>query len=105
MELNLAGDRQALMYHMDAGDNLENVAAAQRVTWLYEAGKAPRKLEIQPYDAYTVELQDFVDHIEKGEIVQVITPADIRHVLYVILAIQRSLEAGNIVNVNDGAAE
>jgi predicted dehydrogenase len=101
MELSLAGDRQALMYHMDAGDNLENVAAARRATWLYEKGQAPRRLDIQPYDAYAFELQDFVNHIEKGELVEVITPADIRHVLYVILAIQRSLESGSIVKVED----
>jgi predicted dehydrogenase len=101
MELSLAGDRQALMYHMDAGDNLENVAAARRATWLYEKGQAPRRLDIQPYDAYAFELQDFVNHIEKGELVEVITPADIRHVLYVILAIQRSLESGSVVKVED----
>ena len=50
-ELNVVGDKKAYCYHMGAGANLENIAAASRSTTVYGDGKA-ETLAIDPYDAY-----------------------------------------------------
>ena len=63
-ELNVVGDKKAYCYHMGAGTNLENIAAASRSTTVYGDGKA-ETLAIDPYDAYQKELEDFIGHIEE----------------------------------------
>lgn len=98
MELNVVGDAKAVSYRMRAGANLEDVASAVRETWLY-GGDAPELLDIDPYDAYQRELEDFIGHIEAGTPITSITPQDIRHVLSVILAIRTSLESGRTVEL------
>mgnify|MGYP000760037684 FL=1 len=84
---------------MGAGANLENIAAASRSTTVYGDGKA-ETLAIDPYDAYQKELEDFIGHIEAGTPITVITPADVRHVLSVIVAICESLETQKTVTVS-----
>ena len=59
MELNVVGDKKSVSYRMRAGTNLEDVASAVRETWLY-GGDEPEKLDIEPYDAYQRELEDFI---------------------------------------------
>ena len=98
-ELNVVGDKKAYCYHMGAGANLENIAAASRSTTVYGDGKA-ETLAIDPYDAYQKELEDFIGHIEAGTPITVITPADVRHVLSVIVAIRESLETQRTVTVS-----
>ena len=71
-ELNVVGDKKAYCYHM----------------------------AIDPYDAYQKELEDFIGHIEAGTPITVITPADVRHVLSVIVAIRESLETQKTVTVS-----
>lgn len=97
MELNIVGDKKSYAYHMNAGDNLEDVGSARRTAYLYGVGGAPDKLAVEPYDAYTAELKDFISHIDEGTSISVITPDDVRHVLKVILSIRQSLETGEII--------
>lgn len=89
----------ASSHHMGAGANLENIAAASRSTTVYGDGKA-ETLAIDPYDAYQKELEDFIGHIEAGTPITVITPADVRHVISVIVAIRESLETQKTVTVS-----
>lgn len=103
MELNLVGDLRSLSYRMRAGANLEDVASAIRETWLYGEGRA-EKVEIDPFDAYQRELEHFIGHIDAGTLITAITPADIRQVMQVILAIQTSLETGRIVSLEEGGS-
>lgn len=49
---------------------------------------------------YQKELEDFIGHIEAGTPITVITPADVRHVLSVIVAIRESLETQRTVTVS-----
>ena len=49
---------------------------------------------------YQKELEDFIGHIEAGTPITVITPADVRHVLSVIVAIRESLETHKTVTVS-----
>lgn len=98
-ELNVVGDKKAYCYHMGAGANLENIAAASRSTTVYGDGKT-ETLAIDSYDAYQKELEDFIGHIEAGTPITVITPADVRHVLSVIVAIRESLETQRTVTVS-----
>ena len=49
---------------------------------------------------YQKELEDFIGHIEAGTPITVITPADVRHVLSVIVAIRESLETQKTVTVS-----
>ena len=98
MELNVVGDAKSVSYLMRAGTNLEDTASALRETWLY-GGDEPEQLEIEPFDAYRRELEDFIGHIEAGTPITSITPEDVRHVLSVILAIRTSLETGRTVTL------
>ena len=66
----------------------------KRAAILYENGHEPRKLDIDEKDAYQIELEYFVGHIESGKPFDVITPEDSRHVVEVICAIQESLGNG-----------
>ena len=101
MELNVVGDLRGLSYRMRASANLEDVASAVRELWLYGEGQAER-IDVDPFDAYQKELEHFIDHIDAGTPITTITPADIRQVLQVILAIQTSLETGTTVYLDDG---
>lgn len=99
MELKLVGSQKAFCYQMDAGDNLEDVDSARRTSTLYGAQPASQKLDIVLYDAYHVELQDFVNHIDDGTPITVITPESVEHVLKVIFAIRTSLETGKVTEI------
>lgn len=102
MELRVAGSQCSVEYRMRAGHNLENVAAAQRESWVYPAGEAPRALVADPVDAYGLELAYFVDCLESGEEPARITTASVRVTLETILAIQTSLETGREVSLEGG---
>lgn len=97
-ELNIVGDKQSVSHRMCAGKNLENISSAIRETWLYGKGE-PELLNIDPYDGYRKELENFINHLDANTPITAITPDNIRHVLSVILAIQESLESGKTITL------
>lgn len=100
MTFRIVGESRCVEYQMVAGFNLEDVGSAKRAAMLYEKGHQPEKLDIQETDAYQLELEYFVDCIEAGKPFTVITPADSRHVIRIMLAIKQSLETGKVVEVD-----
>lgn len=98
MELRVVGGERSVEYRMRAGHNLENVAAAQRESWVYGDG-TPHPLGVEPADAYGLELAYFVDCLESGAEPELITTASVRATLETILAIQQSLETGHEVSL------
>ncbi len=99
MSFRIVGEGEALDYQMTAGFNLEDVGGAKRAIVKYQKGRQPQKLNIEEKDAYQTELEYFADCVRKGEPPKEITPADSRHVLQVILAIQESLETGKVISI------
>ena len=99
MTFRIIGETKTVDYSMVAGFNLEDVGSSKRAAILYENGHEPRKLDIDEKDAYQIELEYFVGHIESGKPFDVITPEDSRHVVEVICAIQESLETGKVVEL------
>lgn len=99
MTFRIIGETKTVDYSMVAGFNLEDVGSSKRAAVLYESGHEPRKLDIDEKDAYQIELEYFVGHIESGKPFDVITPEDSRHVVAVICAIQKSLETGKVVEL------
>ena len=99
MTFRIIGETKTVDYSMVAGFNLEDVGSSKRAAILYENGHEPRKLDIDEKDAYQIEIEYFVGHIESGKPFDVITPEDSRHVVEVICAIQESLETGKVVEL------
>jgi len=99
MTFRIIGEAKTVDYSMVAGFNLEDVGSSKRAAVLYENGHEPRKLDINEKDAYQIELEYFVEHIESGKPFDVITPEDSRHVIEVICGIQKSLETGKVVEL------
>ncbi|MEG0252355.1 MAG: Gfo/Idh/MocA family oxidoreductase [Christensenellaceae bacterium] len=100
MTFRIVGESRTVDYSMVAGFNLEDVASSKRAAMLYENGCEPKKLGIEETDAYQIELQYFADAIEKNEPIKVVTPENSRHVVEIMLAIQKSLETGNVVELS-----
>lgn len=99
MQLRMAGDQKAFEYIMKAGKNLEDVASAGRAAYLYGDGES-KKLDIQEDDAYTIELQHFIDCIDQKKASEVINLKQVREVLCTIRAFNQSLEEGREVIVS-----
>lgn len=99
MTFRIIGEAKTVDYSMVAGFNLEDVGSSKRAAVLYENGHEPRKLDINEKDAYQIELEYFVEHIESGKPFDVIMPEDSRHVIEVICGIQKSLETGKVVEL------
>lgn len=99
MQLRMAGDQKAFEYIMKAGKNLEDVASAGRAAYLYGDGES-KKLDIQEDDAYTIELQHFIDCIDQKKASEVINLKQVREVLCTIRALNQSLEEGREVIVS-----
>ena len=76
---------------MKAGKNLEDVASAGRASYLYGDGES-KKLPIQEKDAYTIELQHFVNCIDQNRVSEVLNMQQVREVLCTIRALNQSLE-------------
>ncbi len=94
MELNIVGEDKALCYRMGAGENLYDVKSAVRSARIYDNSAQPAAVCTDTPDAYYLELKDFVEHIEQGTPVTVITPRDVEHTMNVMDAIRLSLETG-----------
>ena len=91
MQLRMAGSEKAFEYIMKAGKNLEDVASAGRASYLYGDGES-KKLSIQEKDAYTIELQHFVNCIDQNRVSEVLNMQQVREVLCTIRALNQSLE-------------
>ncbi len=99
MQLRIAGSKKAFEYIMKAGKNLEDVASAGRAAYVYGDGES-KKLPIQEDDAYTIELQHFVNCIDSGKPSEVLNMQQVREVLCTIRALHQSLEEGREIVVS-----
>lgn len=100
MSFRLVGETKTAEYTMSAGFNLEDIAGSRRNLFLFENGKQPVKVDIDlEIDAYQQELDYFAECVEKGEPTKIITPAQSREVVRVVLAIKDSIETGRVIEL------
>jgi len=99
MTMRIVGDEGTYEYNFVAGFNLENVGGAKRSAVLFKNGAEPEVQKIDETDAYQLELQYFVEQIEKGEPVAQALPRHSLYVMKVMLAIQESLETKQVVTL------
>lgn len=99
MELRLVGSQKTYEYAMKAGHNLEDVASSKRETRIYENG-AITTLPVNLRDAYEIELEHFVDCIDRRCESGIITVEQVREVLCTMEAIRTSLETGEKAEVD-----
>jgi predicted dehydrogenase len=98
MSFRIVGETRTAEYTMTAGFNLEDVASSRRDLYVFENGKTPNKVEIDlNLDAYQAELDYFADCVENNQMPKIITPEESREVLKIIIAIQKSIETGQVV--------
>ena len=100
MYFRIVGDGRAVEYNLSAGLNLEDVASAKRQEVLFATGKEPEFAQVnQDEDAYQTELEYFADCVENDREIAEVPLSQSREVLEMILAIQKSLETGEIVRL------
>lgn len=92
--LRIVGDKGAFEYRMHAGANLENINAAERISYWYNDADKPEKPDIIPYDAYVKELEYFVSCIEKKQPIDQVSLQSIEDLFSVLEAVEQSLEMG-----------
>lgn len=98
MQLRLVGSEKTYEYLMKAGANLEDVASSKRVSNVYEPGNITT-LPLDERDAYGIELKHFIQCIDEQRESEIIHLDQVRGVLCTIVAIKRSLETGDKVDV------
>lgn len=99
MELKIVGSEKTFEYGMKAGNNLEDIGASKRNTYLYDDGRV-KELSIDRSDAYGIELEHFIECVSAGKESDIIDTESVRRVLYTIEAIKKSLETGQKVEVS-----
>ena len=99
MSMRINGTEATFEYLFSAGFNLENTDEARRSAVLFSNGSSPRVLEIDPYDAYTKELEYFTGCVRDGVEVSEALPENSLYVLKVIHAARESLESGKVIRL------
>lgn len=97
-QLRIVGSKKTYESNMRAGSNLQNVAGSVRETIVYDDGNAA-VMRMDFKDAYELELREFVHCFDRKKRSEVISLESVRNVLCTILALRKSLETGNIVDV------
>jgi len=99
MKFRAVGSEGSVDYNFIAGFNLENVGGAIRNAVYYTKGKDPEVLEVEETDAYQTELEYFADCVENDKPIDLCPPSSSLDVVKVTLAIQKSLETGELVKL------
>lgn len=99
MTYRVLGEKMTAEYQMKAGENLEDIAGAQRYLKLYEVDKAPAKLDMDEFDAYAAELAYFASCVEENKPVDKCSPQSSKYVLDVVLSIKKSLETNQLIQL------
>lgn len=96
MGLRLVGTKATLDFHLQAGANLDEMVDNPTTLWKYQAGAEPAPVPVSGEDAYQLEIEYFLERLQRGEPTDVVPVTDSLHVLDVLLAIRRSLESGTV---------
>lgn len=98
MSLRIVGESRTADYKLIAGLNLEDVGSSTREAMLYETGSEPAKIPVDTsVDAYQAELEYFANCVDGGKSADEVPLYESRDVVRIVLAIQESLETGNVV--------
>jgi predicted dehydrogenase len=100
MSFRIVGESRTADYKLIAGLNLEDVGSSIREAMLFETGKEPKKIPVDTsVDAYQAELEYFAGCVENGNPAAEVPVSESRDVVRIILAIQKSLETGEVVSL------
>lgn len=96
VEFRGTGDAGTLHYTVTMGANINDSEHRSTLTW-YPAGKQEAiPIQVEQTDMFVGEINAFLDAVKNGTEVPV-TPAQVREVLEIVLAVKKSLETGEIV--------
>lgn len=96
MSLRATSDRSGIDFHLSAGFNLENLNESQSRLLFFDEGQDLKSVEFVNGDPYFNELRYFVDCVASDEQPKIMMPRESREVLEIVLAIEQSLETGEI---------
>jgi predicted dehydrogenase len=100
MSFRIVGENRTADYKLIAGLNLEDVDSSIREAMLFETGSDPKQISADTsVDAYQAELEYFADCVVSGKSTDQVPLAESKDVVRIILAIQKSLETGEVVNL------
>jgi predicted dehydrogenase len=93
------GDETGIDYKFSAGFNLEDLESSSSSLTVFKKGQEPTRIVPEQNDPFHKELQYFIDCVVNDQEPKVVTPAESREVLRIILAIKQSLETGEIIKL------
>jgi len=100
MSLRIVGENRTADYKLIAGLNLEDVGSSTREAMLFETGGEPREIPVDTsVDAYQAELEYFAGCVAAGKPAEEVPLEESRDVVRIMLAIQESLETGEVVEL------
>ena len=101
MAFRIVGEDKTAEYSMSSADyGADDIVNSRRDLLIFENDKSLVKVDIDiEIDAYQQALEYFTKCVEKNEPTQIITPEESRDVIRVILAIQKSIETGHIIDI------
>lgn len=102
MELRLTGSRKTYDYVMRAGENLEDRENSLRRTTIYDDDGAVTVPELDPRDAYALELAHFAECAAAKRESEIVRLESVRNALCTLEALKKSLESGALVTVDYG---
>lgn len=98
-QVRAMGDNATLEYHSSSGSNSECDTDSESGVVLFEASKAPVKVQIEHYDPYKTQLEYFAKCIMENTPVEFIKMSEVLYVLRILSAIEKSLETNKVVTV------
>lgn len=99
MSLRVVTDEAAMEYNFTAGFNLEDLDSSKSSLKYFQSRQNPIQVEVESKDPYYEELRYFVDCVIKDQEPKIVTLQESREVLRIIVALEQSLETGQLVRV------
>ncbi len=99
MSAKIMGTKATIEYIYRAGFDINQRDGADLLLKIYKDGEKPQILQPEPYDAYTKQLEYFINCVENQKSPEIITISQSIDVLKTIAAIKESAETGSVITI------
>lgn len=98
IELRATGDKGTMSYALTAGLNINDGEMGSHLNWYPQGEEKHYPILVEQTDIFRSEICEFIDAIKEKRPAE-ITPLDSRSVIEIVLAIKKSLETGEVVQI------
>lgn len=99
MTLRVVGADVTADYVLSAGMNVDDPSSFKRALMRYETDQSPVKVDIDEHDAYQAEIDYYADCLTEGKSPNIVPAEQVKDVVRILLAIQKSMETRKVVNL------